>query len=1088
MYKSRVSEEFENGVEFFLDYSFRNASVNGRILCPCKHCKIGISVTRKEASDHLTVDGFIPDYTQWIAHGELSSRISNQHDNPETSGSTDNMQGLVHDALGVQMNDGYMEDTTDIFQDGEIAIGQAGEFFKLIDASQQKLYEGCDKFTKLSFIIRLLHLKCLGRLNNKVFDMLLDLLREAFPDAMVGLPKSYYEAEKLLKDLGLGYEKIDACPNNCTLYWGVNAGKTSCETCHELRWLTSEKDLTGGERKIARKVLWYFPLKSRLQRLFMSTKTASHMRWHAEGRTKDGCMRHPADSPAWKTFDSLHPEFAKDPRNVRLGLASDGFNPFKNMSTQHSTWPVVLIPYNLPPWMCMKQPYFMLSLLIPGPSAPGNNIDIYLQPLIADLKDLWNDGVQTYDASKKQNFQLRASLLWTISDFPGYANLSGWSTKGEYACPSCNKHTHSLRLRNGGKYCYMGHRRFLPEEHEFRKNGQLFDGTVEYRQIPPHVSGDMILDELKDFSIKFGKLVADNPKLPFNWKKKSIFFDLPYWKDNVLRHNLDVMHIEKNVCESICGTLLEMDGKSKDNYKSRLDLKAMGIRPDLHPISKDSGKVYLPPASFTMSRSERTMFCEILQKVKVPDGYASNISRCVQLKPPKLLGLKSHDYHILMQQLMSIALRKTLSKSVRSPLLQLSKYFRELCSKVICPADVLRLEKDIVVIICQLEKIFPPSFFDIMVHLTIHLATEVKLAGPVYYRWMYPVERYLGTLKSYVRNRGKPEGSIARGYLAEECLTFCSLYLADYVETKINRIPRNENLNNKVTCGLDVFTMAGRALGKGISTRFDAETLKKAHQYVLFNCDAVSTYIERYRTVVEQAHPRVSRHQFERITSESFADWFAKNVDDGLHTSDESSEARDLKLLAGRPNFIGLKYKKFLVNGFRFYTKGLESTRKTQNCGVRVKAATPSFSSTRDQNPILGELDYYGILTDIIELDYGCGRRIVLFDCDWVSSGSRLKQDADGFTLANFSNVTRHNEPFILASQAEQVFYVQDPIQHEWQVVVSTTARAHYNMESTTDVETYLQSNICSPFVNEEIGDNGWVREDVDGVEIDINQ
>lgn len=94
-----------------------------------------------------------------------------------------------------------------------------------------------------------------------------------------------------------------------------------------------------------------------------------------------------------------------------------------------------------------------------------------------------------------------------------------------------------------------------------------------------------------------------------------------------------------------------------------------------------------------------------------------------------------------MQQLLPIALRKTLSKPIHSPLLRLSKYFRELCSKVICPADVLRLEKDIVVILCQLEKIFPPSFFDIMVHLTTHLATEVKLGGPVYYRWMYPIER-----------------------------------------------------------------------------------------------------------------------------------------------------------------------------------------------------------------------------------------------------------------------------------------------------------------------------------------------------------
>lgn len=103
---------------------------------------------------------------------------------------------------------------------------------------------------------------------------------------------------------------------------------------------------------------------------------------------------------------------------------------------------------------------------------------------------------------------------------------------------------------------------------------------------------------------------------------------------------------------------------------------------------------------------------------------------------------------------------------------------------------------------------------------------------------------YLGTLKSYMRNRSRPEGSIAQGYLAEECLTFCSLYLADYVETKYNRASRNDNINEKTTCGLDVFTAGGRPLGKGIPARIDADTLKKAHQYVLFNCEALRPYIE----------------------------------------------------------------------------------------------------------------------------------------------------------------------------------------------------------------------------------------------------
>lgn len=126
-------------------------------------------------------------------------------------------------------------------------------------------------------------------------------------------------------------------------------------------------------------------------------------------------MRHPADSFAWKDFDRQHPNFSHDSRNVRLGLASDGFNPFKTMTISHSTWPVILIPYNLPPWMCMKQPNFILSLLIPGPKGPGNNLDVYMQPLMEELEELWKIGIKTFDEYRKESFQMHAAIMWTIN-------------------------------------------------------------------------------------------------------------------------------------------------------------------------------------------------------------------------------------------------------------------------------------------------------------------------------------------------------------------------------------------------------------------------------------------------------------------------------------------------------------------------------------------------------------------------------------------------------------------------------------------------------------------------------------------------
>ena len=100
----------------------------------------------------------------------------------------------------------------------------------------------------------------------------------------------------------------------------------------------------------------------------------------------------------------------------------------------------------------MKQPNFILSLLIPGPKGPGMNLDVYMQPLVEELKELWEIGVKTFDACKKESFQMRAAIMWTINDFPAYANLSGWSTRGQYACPCCGFEIGSKWLRYGRKF------------------------------------------------------------------------------------------------------------------------------------------------------------------------------------------------------------------------------------------------------------------------------------------------------------------------------------------------------------------------------------------------------------------------------------------------------------------------------------------------------------------------------------------------------------------------------------------------------------------------------------------------------------
>ncbi|GKG20379.1 hypothetical protein Tco_0380180, partial [Tanacetum coccineum] len=147
--------------------------------------------------------------------------------------------------------------------------------------------------------------------------------------------------------------------------------------------------------------------------------------------TEPGKIQHPVDGKAWKNFDTKYLDFTKEPRNVRLRLDANGFNPFNNLSQSYSMWPVILTKYNLPMWLCMKESSFMLTLLILDPKSPGKDIDVYLRPLIDDLKDLWaKPSVKTLDVATGQKFNMRGMVLWTINDFSARSSLSGWCGKG----------------------------------------------------------------------------------------------------------------------------------------------------------------------------------------------------------------------------------------------------------------------------------------------------------------------------------------------------------------------------------------------------------------------------------------------------------------------------------------------------------------------------------------------------------------------------------------------------------------------------------------------------------------------------------
>ncbi|KAK9268355.1 hypothetical protein L1049_000104 [Liquidambar formosana] len=169
----------------------------------------------------------------------------------------------------------------------------------------------------------------------------------------------------------------------------------------------------------------------------------------------------------------------------------------------------------------------------------------------------------------------------------------------------------------------------------------------------------------------------------------------------------------------------------------------MGIRNELHPQERGNNVNYLPPAPHMLSKTEKRIFCKRLANLKLPDGYSSNISNCISLEECKIVGLKSHDCHVLLHQLLSVALRGLLPKGPRNAIFRLCAFYNEVCQRVIDRNRLEQHEEDVIETMCMFERFFPPSFFDIMVHLTIHIGREARLGGPVQYRWMYPFERYL---------------------------------------------------------------------------------------------------------------------------------------------------------------------------------------------------------------------------------------------------------------------------------------------------------------------------------------------------------
>uniref|UniRef100_A0A803N597 Transposase n=1 Tax=Chenopodium quinoa TaxID=63459 RepID=A0A803N597_CHEQI len=356
--------------------------------------------------------------------------------------------------------------------------------------------------------------------------------------------------------------------------------------------------------------------------------------------------------------------------------------------------------------------------------------------------------------------------------------------------------------------------------------------------------------------------------------------------------------------------------KNKDNVSARQDLVELNLMPELQPIEFKDGSEEFPRSRFWMSLEQKHKFCQVIKNAKLPQGYASNLSRCVQVRERKIAGYKSHDAHFMMNYLLPIVVKTTLPKDVASPLIRLCAFFKGIWSKTIDPRDLGKLQSEIVKTLCLLERIFPPAFFDIMEHLPIHLVDQIN-------------------------------------------------------EQKI----------------------------------------------------CVSAKRKRKWNSAEDH-------------SKDFMDWFREKVDLILKEGHDNIPDHILWLSKG-PSHIAKKYTGYSVNGYRFHTMKRDANCITQNSGVTLIAITHSFASSKDQNPVLGNVNYYGSITEIIEISYHVHFSVVLFRCQWFHS---IKDDDELITV-NMNKTVSKEEPFILATQAHQVFYVEDLNRDGWHYAIQIPPR-----------------------------------------------
>ncbi|XP_078161127.1 uncharacterized protein LOC144556620 [Carex rostrata] len=301
-------------------------------------------------------------------------------------------------------------------------------------------------------------------------------------------------------------------------------------------------------------------------------------------------------------------------------------------------------------------------------------------------------------------------------------------------------------------------------------------------------------------------------------------------------------------------------------------------------------------------------------------------------------------------------------------------------------------------------------------------------------------------IKGYVRNRYRPEGSIIRAYAAEEVIEYCTQYLDDLKTVGIPK-PRHE----------------GRLHGVGtIGSKLiipDRTIIALAHFHVLQHLTDVHPYLDEHMTILRQQNPKKSDKWLISEHNEKFQTWFACRV---MEAQDGENIKEIVKKLALGPVHVVRSFQGFDINGYTFYTRTQDEKSTVQNSGVTLVAVSSVLSGAKDAGPSQASMSYYGFIEEIWELDYRTFK-IPLFLCKWIDNRKGVKVDNDGFTLVDFNKLGYKDDPFILARQATQVFYVTDPSDRTKHVVLSGKRRI-IGIDNVVDEEVYDHFDEIPPF------------------------